>query len=238
MKKSILVLGVVLITVCALIGCKRDVVYDDVVPGNGKSPIKLQMKNGKYVTADWQYPQFHKEFTFDNRTKKGVTCVNWLFCDTGKDCELILNYNPNNNYYMIGGGKSNRNKFNRDQFREYTVEELETLIGVIPPTVNRAVYVRNVDNKTESITFEVDGTFTGIEVDSDNYEMEVSRGTYFGDASKDGEILITVLKKYKDGNYIDYTGDDATQILKISGGKLSAEFAFVPWGRDQTYTRQ
>lgn len=155
------------------------------------------------------------------------------FFDTGKDCELIFNYNPNNNYYMIGGGKSNRNKFNRDQFREYTVEELETLIGIIPPT---AVFVGYNDNATEYVIFEVDGTFTDIE-GSKNSEMEVSRGTYVGDASKDGEILITILKKYKDGNYIDYTGDDATQTVKISEGKLPA--IFVPWRiMNNTYTRQ
>ena len=103
-----------------------DFVYDDIVSGDGKSPIKLQLRNSKeYIEVDWQYPLYSKE---NRKFEKGriwtsMSNGDWQICDTGKKYMLILNYNRNNGYWM----------FDRDLIRSYTVEELEILIGVKTP---------------------------------------------------------------------------------------------------------
>lgn len=132
MKKSILMLGV-LVSLVMFIGCasSKYIVYDEIEPGDGKSPIRLQLKNGKYVEADWQYPQYYRIVNFFGKYTFIMAPGDlWQYCDTGKDCMLVLNYNPNNNNFMIGSSGANAKKYNEKMFRPYTVEELETLIGV------------------------------------------------------------------------------------------------------------
>ena len=111
-----------------------DFVYDDIVPGDGKSPVKLQLRNSKeYIEVDWQYPRYHEN--------GGSTCGDWQICQTGKDIELILNYNINNDFYVISSTAFEWNashnykirEYYWDAVRDYTVEELEILIGVKPP---------------------------------------------------------------------------------------------------------
>ena len=116
MKKSILVLSAVL-AACVFMGCKKDIESDDV-----KSPIKLQLKDSdEYVEADWEYPITNED---SKDSEDG-----WKICETGKDCLLILNYNPRNGYYLICD-KNGTDKYNKEMFRSYTVDELEKLIGV------------------------------------------------------------------------------------------------------------
>ena len=128
-----------------------------------------------------------------------------------------------------------RNKYNKDMFRPYTVEEMETLIGIIPPS---AVYLCVESDKTNVLIFEEDGTYIMIEVRNNDYnEYEVSRGTYLGDASKDGEITITINKKYVDGSYADYTEDDATHSVTISNGEFKSD-KLTPWVISNPLIRQ
>lgn len=100
-----------------------DFVYDEIVPGNGRSPIKLQLRNSKeYIEVDWRYCNYHKENRgFDNggNFSTSMDGGDWRF--SGEKYELLLNYNRNNDYYMLP---------NRDEIRPYTVEELEKLIGI------------------------------------------------------------------------------------------------------------
>ena len=105
-----------------------DFVYDEIVPGDGKSPIKLQLRNSKeYIEVDWRYCNYHKEnrgFNYEGNFSTSMTGGDWRACETGKEYGLLLNYNRNNDYYSIS---------NRDEIRPYTVEELETLIGIKNP---------------------------------------------------------------------------------------------------------
>ena len=118
MKKA-LVLVAALAAVCVFMGCKHDNASDDV-----KKPIKLQLKDSEeQVESDWEYLET-KNAGEDNRDSN-----QWVFCDTGKECYLILNYNPNNGYYMIGD-KDGTGKYTKEMFRPYTVAELEDLIGI------------------------------------------------------------------------------------------------------------
>jgi hypothetical protein len=107
-------------------------VYDPIIPGDGKSPIRLQLINSnEYVEADWSYPKYHEEVLLENgniASRSGA----WQVFDSGKDIELILNYNRNNQYYMIDGIGPKGYGVNKSDFRPYTVEELELLIGVTP----------------------------------------------------------------------------------------------------------
>ena len=51
------------------------------------------------------------------------------------------------------------------------------------------------------------------------------KGTYTGDASKDGTVEITILEQRKDhnGNMEAYSGSQATQELAIANGKFTFE---------------
>ena len=122
------------INVSSKINDLSDFVYDEIIPGDGKSPVKLQLRNSKeYIEVDWQYPRYH--------ANGGGTCGDWQFCETGKDIQLILNYNTNNDFYVISStafewNASHNYKIREsywDAVRDYTVEELETLIGVKTP---------------------------------------------------------------------------------------------------------
>ena len=133
MKKSILVLGL-LASLVMLVGCasSNNVVYDEIIPGDGKSPVKLQLKNGEYVEADWTYPQYYRTINWSNQITFNWSSDEWQQCDTGKECYLVLNYNPNDGYYDIGTNKKAGGKYNKKKFRPYTVEELGKLIGATP----------------------------------------------------------------------------------------------------------
>ena len=121
-----------------------DFEYDAIIPGNGKSPVKLQLRNSKeYIEVDWQYCNYHKEnraFGSDGAIGTSMDGRDWQICNTGKDIQLILNYNRNNDYYDISSAnfewdESHSNKIRKNYmeiFRPYTVEELELLIGVKP----------------------------------------------------------------------------------------------------------
>ena len=102
--------------------------YDEMIPGDGKSPVKLQLRNRKeFIEADWSYPRLHKEVPNPNGGVM-MSSSEWQRCATGKEENMIFNYNPNNGYYMIGG------KYPKELIRPYTVEELNILIGVKPYT--------------------------------------------------------------------------------------------------------
>lgn len=115
-----------------------------LITGNGKSPVKLQLRNSKeYIEVDWQYCNYHKEnraFGSDGAIGTSMDSRDWQICNTGKDIQLILNYNRNNDYYDISSAnfewdESHSNKIRKNYmeiFRPYTVEELELLIGVKP----------------------------------------------------------------------------------------------------------
>ncbi|MBR1639331.1 MAG: hypothetical protein IJ688_08095 [Treponema sp.] len=117
-------------------------VYDPIIPGNGKSPIRLQLKNSKeYIEVDWQYCKSHKEnrtIMSDGTMRTSVSSADWKIFESGKDLQLFLNYNRNNDYYAMSSvsfewDDSHSNKIRKqyfDKIRPYTVEELELLIGV------------------------------------------------------------------------------------------------------------
>ena len=121
-----------------------DFEYDAIIPGNGKRPVKLQLRNSKeYIEVDWQYCNYHKEnrtFAYDGTLWTSMDGRDWQTCNTGKDIQLILTYNRNNDYYMISSisfewDESHSNKIRKNYMeiiRPYTVEELELLIGVKP----------------------------------------------------------------------------------------------------------
>ena len=121
-----------------------DFEYDAIIPGNGKRPVKLQLRNSKeYIEVDWQYCNYHKEnraFGSDGAIGTSMDGRDWQICNTGKDIQLILNYNRNNDYYMISSvsfewDESHSNKIRKNYMeiiRPYTVDELELLIGVKP----------------------------------------------------------------------------------------------------------
>ena len=118
-------------------------VYDDIVPGDGKSPIKLQLRNSKnYIEVDWQYCRYHKEnrgFSYSGNLETSISSGDWQICQTGKALSLVLNYNRNNDYYCLDSVAFEwdtshsfkiRDRDYWNDIRPYTVEELETLIGV------------------------------------------------------------------------------------------------------------
>ena len=122
-----------------------DFEYDAIIPGNGKSPVKLQLKNSKeYIEVDWSYCHYHKEnrdfSREDGNLWTSMDGRDWQSCNTGKDIQLILNYNRNNDYYGISSvsfewDETHSNKIRKiymEIIRPYTVEELELLIGVKP----------------------------------------------------------------------------------------------------------
>ena len=98
--------------------------YDEIIPGDGKSPVKLQLRNRKeYIEADWSYCRLYKKVP-NGWGSTGMKAADWRRCSTGKEESILLNYNPNNGYYGIGG------KYPKELIRPYTVEELKILIGV------------------------------------------------------------------------------------------------------------
>ena len=102
--------------------------YDEIIPGDGKSPVKLQLRNRKeYIEADWSYCRLYKKVP-NGWGSTGMKAADWRRCSTGKEESILLNYNPNNGYYGIGG------KYPKELIRPYTVEELKILIGVKPAT--------------------------------------------------------------------------------------------------------
>lgn len=102
--------------------------YDEIIPGDGKSPVKLQLRNRKeYIEADWSYCRLYKKVP-NGYGSTSMRSADWHRCSTGKEESILLNYNPNNGYYGIDG------KYPKVLIRPYTVEELNILIGVKPAT--------------------------------------------------------------------------------------------------------
>ena len=74
----------------------------------------------------------------DGTMRTSMSSADWKIFESGKDLQLILNYNRNNDYYAISSvsfewDDSHSNKIRKEYFdkiRPYTVEELELLIGV------------------------------------------------------------------------------------------------------------
>ena len=100
--------------------------------------------------------------------------------------------------------------------------------------VNKAIYVGKIEQNgttiTNTLTFKADGTCINCAV-IENVSVVTMEGTYTGDPSKDGTITVTIKKSLnEEGSLVDYTDEDATSSITISGGKFSVE--------GMEYTRQ
>ena len=100
--------------------------------------------------------------------------------------------------------------------------------------VNKAIYVGKIEQNgttiTNTLTFKADGTWINCAV-IENVSVVTMEGTYTGDPSKDGTITVTIKKSLnEEGSLVDYTDEDATSSITISGGKFSVE--------GMEYTRQ
>ena len=91
--------------------------------------------------------------------------------------------------------------------------------------VNKAVYVAKVETEgtsvTYTLTFKADGTWINRAAIG-SQDIVTMEGTYTGDPSKDGTITVTIKKSLNEkGALVDYTDEDATSSITISGGKFS-----------------
>ena len=91
------------------------------------------------------------------------------------------------------------------------------------------VYKGAISSVNYTATFDTDKNFE-ITSAYNSYAVETDwKGTYTGDASKDGTIKITITKKREGRDLLDYSGEDAVQDITISGGKF--EFDSVEYTR-------
>lgn len=92
------------------------------------------------------------------------------------------------------------------------------------------VYKATEESFIYTAVFQADGTFY-INVAMNAYDMGNEwEGTYTGDASKDGTIIVTILKHLEGRELKDYEGADKTQDIEITDGKFTFEY--------NEYTRQ
>ncbi len=74
-----------------------------------------------------------------------------------------------------------------------------------------------------TFAFTADNKFT-LTSAYNSYAEEIEyKGTYTGDASKDGTVVLTILKHRVGRNLEDYTGSEATRELAIANGKFTFE---------------
>lgn len=92
------------------------------------------------------------------------------------------------------------------------------------PVVFALTLTQGQSSATGYFTFKADGTYVNSWDMSDATDYVESQGTYTGDPSTDGELILTKIKvvNYSDfPNLKDFDGGDPTFTITISNGKFT-----------------
>lgn len=118
-------------------------------------------------------------------------------------------------------GCSNGN--NSDDSAEESATENSTSSDNTTSSTSAITFKGTDSSLNYTFVFSADGKFS-VTSAINSYAVEYDyTGTYTGDASKDGTVVLTILKHRVGRNLEDYIGSEATRELAIANGKFTFE---------------